>query len=84
MFTKDMSAGKGFIALAASGMGGNTPIGAMLVSLLFGLTQALASIMQLTDIPHELIQMVPYLVTLIGLGVYSYSVMRLKQKLSGK
>lgn len=84
MFTKDMSAGKGFIALAASGMGGNTPIGAMLVSLLFGLTQALASIMQLTDIPHELIQMVPYLVTLIGLGVYSYSVMKRKQKLSGK
>lgn len=84
MFTKDMSAGKGFIALAASGMGGNTPIGAMLVSLLFGLTQALASIMQLTSIPTELIQMVPYLVTLIGLGVYSYSVMKRKQKLAGK
>lgn len=84
MFTKDMAAGKGFIALAASGMGGNTPIGAMLVSLLFGLTQAFASIMQLTSIPHELIQMVPYLVTLIGLGVYSYSVMKRKQKLAGK
>ena len=84
MFTKDMSAGKGFIALAASGMGGNTPIGAMLVSLLFGMTQALASIMQLTDIPTELIQMTPYLVTLIGLGAYSYSNMKKKQKLAGK
>ena len=37
MFTKDMSGGRGFIALAAASMGGNTPIGGFLVSLLFGL-----------------------------------------------
>lgn len=67
MFTKDMSAGKGYIALAASAMGGDTPIGGFLVSLLFGAAQALANMMQLTDIPHELIQMVPYLTTLVGL-----------------
>ncbi|MCI8418253.1 MAG: ABC transporter permease [Lachnospiraceae bacterium] len=84
MFTKDMSAGKGYIALAASAMGGNTPVGAFLVSLLFGAAQALANIMQLTEIPHELIQMVPYLTTLIGLGIYSYAGMRRRQKLAGK
>ena len=84
MFTKDMSAGRGYIALAASAMGGNTPIGASLVSLLFGAAQALANMMQLTDIPHELIQMIPYLTTLIGLGVYSYSNMKRRQKLAGK
>ena len=67
MFTKDMSAGRGYIALAASAMGGNTPIGASLVSLLY-----------------ELIQMIPYLTTLIGLGVYSYSNMKRRQKLAGK
>lgn len=84
MFTKDMQAGKGYIALSASAMGRNTPIGGMLVSLLFGFSQALANLMQLTDIPHELIQMVPYLTTLIGLGVYSYSAKKKKEKLSGK
>lgn len=84
MFTKDMSAGRGYIALAASAMGGNTPIGGFLVSLLFGLAQALANMMQLTDIPHELIQMIPYLTTLIGLGIYSYANMKKKQRLSGK
>ena len=84
MFTKDMSAGRGYIALAASAMGGNTPIGASLVSLLFGAAQALSNMMQLTDIPHELIQMIPYLTTLIGLGVYSYSNMKRRQKLAGK
>ncbi len=84
MFTKDMSAGRGYIALAASAMGGDTPIGGFLVSLLFGVAQALANVMQLTEIPHELIQMIPYLTTLIGLGIYSYTVMKKKQKLAGK
>lgn len=84
MFTKDMSAGKGYIALAASAMGGDTPIGGFLVSLLFGAAQALANMMQLTDIPHELIQMVPYLTTLIGLGIYSYAGLKRRQKLAGK
>ncbi len=84
MFTKDMSAGKGYIALAASAMGGDTPIGGFLVSLLFGAAQALANMMQLTDIPHELIQMVPYLTTLVGLGIYSYAGLKKRQKLAGK
>lgn len=84
MFTKDMSAGRGYIALAASAMGGNTPLGAFLVSLLFGAAQALANMMQLTEIPHELIQMIPYLTTLVGLGIYSYSNMKRRQKLAGK
>lgn len=84
IFTKDMSAGKGYIALAASAMGGDTPVGACLVSLLFGAAQALANMMQLTDIPHELIQMVPYLTTLVGLGIYSYAGLKRRQKLAGK
>lgn len=85
MFTKDMSGGRGFIALAASSMGGNTPIGGFLVSLLFGMAQALANIMQLKAVmPYELILMVPYLATLIGLGVYYYAQKKKKERLSGK
>lgn len=85
MFTKDMSGGRGFIALAAASMGGNTPIGGLLVSLLFGVAQALANVMQLTAMmPYEIILMVPYLTTLIGLGVYYYSQKKKKERLSGK
>lgn len=84
MFTKDMSAGKGFIALAASSMGGNTPIGGCIVAFLFGTAQALANMMQLTAIPQEWIQMIPYFTTLLGLGIYSYMNMKKKNKLSGK
>lgn len=85
MFTKDMSGGRGFIALAAASMGGNTPVGGFLVSLLFGLAQALANVMQLTAVmPYEIILMVPYLTTLVGLGVYYYSQKKKKERLSGK
>lgn len=80
MFTKDMSAGKGFIALAASSMGGNTPIGGTLVALLFGGAQAVGNMMQLTKIPQELVQMIPYLTTLVGLGIYSYINMKKKER----
>ena len=85
MFTKDMSNGRGFIALAASSMGGNNPVGGFLVSLLFGIAQALANIMQLKSImPYEIVLMVPYLTTLIGLGVYYYAQKKRKERLSGK
>lgn len=85
MFTKDMSAGRGFIALAASSMGGDTPVGGFIVSLLFGAAQALANVMQLKgSIPYELVQMLPYLTTLIGLAVYSYSRMKKRKQLSGR
>ena len=85
MFTKDMSGGRGFIALAASSMGGDTPVGGFLVSLLFGLAQAVANVMQLTSLmPYEIILMVPYLTTLVGLGVYYYGQKKKKERLSGK
>ena len=85
MFTKDMSSGRGFIALAASSMGGNTPVGGFLVSLLFGAAQAFANIMQLKGtMPYEIVLMVPYITTLAGLGVYYYSQKKKKERLSGK
>jgi simple sugar transport system permease protein len=83
-FTTGMSAGRGFIALAAASMGGNTPIGAFLVSILFGAAQAMANILQLGSWPYELIQMLPYVTTLLGLGVYSYIRMKKRQRLTGK
>ena len=77
-----MSGGRGFIALAASSMGGDTPVGGFLVSLLFGLAQAVANVMQLTSLmPYEIILMVPYLTTL---GVYYYGQKKKKERLSGK
>lgn len=84
-FTKDMSAGRGFIALAASTMGGDTAIGGFFVSLLFGAAQALSNIFQMGfSVPYEIVQMLPYATTLVGLGIYSYRKMKKRQRLAGK
>lgn len=83
-FTTGMSAGRGFIGLAASSMGANTPLGAFLVSLLFGAASALSNILQLGSWPYELIQMIPYVTTIVGLGIYSHRRMKKREKLSEK
>lgn len=70
-FSKNMTAGRGFIALAADAMGNSTPLGATLSSLLFAIAEALSYSLQVTTIPPELVQMLPYLVTILGLIVYS-------------
>lgn len=73
MFTREMTAGRGFIALAASVMGGNTPLGGFVISLLFGTASAAANVLQITTFSMELIQMIPYITTIAGLSIYSYS-----------
>lgn len=70
-FSKNMTAGRGFIALAADAMGNSTPVGATLSSLLFAVAEALSYSLQVTTIPAELIQMLPYLATIVGLIIYS-------------
>ncbi|MFX0549579.1 ABC transporter permease [Hathewaya histolytica] len=70
-FSKNMTAGRGFIALAAEAMGAGTPLGTFLTSLLFGCADALSNSLQSLKIPSEFVQMIPYLATIIGLVVYS-------------
>ncbi len=70
-FSKNMTAGRGFIALAADAMGNSTPLGATLSSLLFAVAEALSYSLQITTISPELVQMLPYLATILGLVAYS-------------
>lgn len=70
-FSKNMTAGRGFIALAAEAMGGATPVGSMLTSLLFGFFDALSNTLQLMKIPSEFVNMTPYVATVLGLVVYA-------------
>ncbi|MCT4688571.1 ABC transporter permease [Vallitalea sp.] len=70
-FTRNMTAGRGFIALAAEAMGGATPIGTFLTSLFFGFADALANNLQTLRVPPQFIYMIPYIATLIGLVIYA-------------
>ena len=70
-FNTNMTAGRGFIALAAEAMGQGEPVGTMLTSLLFGFADALAANMQSLGLPAELVKMTPYVFTIAGLAIYA-------------
>jgi ABC-type uncharacterized transport system permease subunit len=75
LFTRNMTSGRGFIALAALIFGKWRPVQTMLACLLFGLTEAVSIQMQGVvklpsgeDIPVQFIQMVPYVLTIVVLA----------------
>jgi len=68
VFVQDMTAGRGFIALAAMIFGKWTPIGVLLASLLFGFADALQMRLQGVGIPSQFIQMLPYIFTMVALA----------------
>jgi ABC-type uncharacterized transport system permease subunit len=75
LFTRNMTAGRGFIALAALIFGKWRPVQTMLACLLFGFTEAVSIQMQGAvklpsgeDIPVQFIQMVPYVLTIVVLA----------------
>ncbi len=73
-FVRDMTAGKGYIALAAMIFGKWRPVPAMLACLLFGFLDALAARLQgvqvpgVGEIPVQLIQALPYVLTVVLLA----------------
>jgi ABC-type uncharacterized transport system permease subunit len=69
-FSKEMTAGNGFIALAALIMGRWHPVGAMVAALFFGFATQLQSQLQViqTPIPGQLLLMAPYLATVIAVA----------------
>ena len=81
-FVKDMTAGRGFIAIAAASLGGNKPIPMLIVCLLFGIADAFAVNpgTQNMGIPTELVSTIPYIVTVIVLVIYSYKKMKDRKK----
>ncbi|MCX6045718.1 MAG: ABC transporter permease [Chloroflexi bacterium] len=70
-FQEGMTAGRGFIALAAMIFGNWNPFGALGASLLFGYTEALQNELLLAgvaSIPRQFVSMLPYIVTIIAVS----------------
>ncbi len=70
LFTENMSAGRGFIAMAAASMGMNHPIITIFSSLFFGICQALGIALQ-GSIKSQITMAIPYIGTVAALVVFS-------------
>jgi simple sugar transport system permease protein len=66
-FEQEMTAGRGFIGLAAMIFGGWTPIGSFLASLVFGFADTLQARLSILNVavPSEFLLMLPYIVTIV-------------------
>lgn len=69
LFSEHMSAGKGFIALAAVILGRWNPLGALLACLLFGVFDALQLRLQFAnpEVPYQAFVILPYAVSILAL-----------------
>lgn len=67
VFVRGMTAGRGYIAVAITILGRYNPLGIVFCALLFGFCDAVQIYLQGQGIPSQLVQMIPYIVTLIVL-----------------
>lgn len=81
LFAENMSAGRGWISLAAIILVNGNPLGIALISLLFGFSDGLGLFLQSYQVPAQFTAMVPYLATLIAL--YFYAVRAKKPRSAG-
>lgn len=79
-FTRDMTSGRGFIALGAVLLGARHPVGAMWAALLFGFFEALSVVLpaKFAFVPPEAINSIPFAVTLLALFLFSYRALQVK------
>jgi ABC-type uncharacterized transport system permease subunit len=77
-FTENMSAGRGWISLAAIILVNGNPWGIALISLVFGFFDGLGLLLQGNNVPSQFTAMIPYLATLVAL--YFYSVRERREK----
>ena len=76
-FAQDMTAGRGFIAIAIEVMGMGTAWGTLAASVVIAIAETLAITMQSLGLPNELMQMIPYVVPIVVLTFWSSRKLRL-------
>ena len=69
-FTKELTSGKGYIALAAMILGRWSPKGALAAALLFGFADSLRSVLNNlgSPVPSQFLSMLPYLATIFAVA----------------
>ncbi len=71
VFQADMTAGRGFLGLAAVFLGARRPLGTLAAALLFGASAVLAAQLGLLNIPSQVVLMLPPLITIVSLVIFN-------------
>ena len=79
-FTTDMTAGRGFISIAAQNLGQGDPILTTLFSFIFGAAMSLGNISQSFRLPAQFASMMPYLFTILGVWIRGYQLTKKEMK----
>jgi simple sugar transport system permease protein len=67
LFSRNMVSGRGYIAIAVNIFGGWSPLGIFGASMLFSLAQSIQYRLQSMNLPVQLVQILPYLLTTLAL-----------------
>jgi simple sugar transport system permease protein len=90
VFTRGISSGRGYIALAANNLGMSHPLGVVAACAIFGFSEALGNVLQNSSIKSQILSTIPYIATIISLVfMYLYNISKdarakAKQLNSGK
>lgn len=71
IFQANMTAGRGFIALAVVYLGNRNPVGVLIAALIFGAATALGAQLGTMAIPSQVVEMIPPVVTIAALVIYN-------------
>lgn len=69
LFSEEMTAGRGWLALAAINFGRMRPVPSLMACLIFGFADAFAVRLQQFGLPSQIVLMLPYIMTLIVLFI---------------
>ena len=78
-FARDMTAGRGFIALAAQALGNRSVVGTLGAAILFGFSEILGYEFQILSIPWEIAMTLPFVLVLLSVLIYGRRKLRLSK-----
>jgi len=79
-YVKNMTAGRGWIGIAAAAMSGQHPLIGTLSALLFGVADSVSNTLQTLNLPSQLVLMIPYVVTILAMCGYAYYALKKRQR----
>lgn len=79
-FITNMTAGRGFIGIAAQNLSGGNPLGTAITTLTFGISMAFGNLAQSFRLPSQFASVLPYLITIIGSVVVGAKKLRDEKK----